>query len=151
MRASPPIAIAPGSGTAWRVALLAVVAATLGVLLAWASVMADVLSLPVRGVVLGAAALAGAAVVRLAMRQPPRSLRFTGVRWELEVGPAGEALAGEARVALDLGGWMLVRFEPDHARRAPTRWVPLARAGRSSDWHALRCCLYAPRPAPPSA
>ena len=148
MRASPPIAVVPGPGTGWRLALLAVVLATLGVLLAWAVSTTDDVSLSVRSGVLGTAALACAAVLRLALRPPPRALRFTGVRWELELGPAGEALAGEARVAVDLGSWMLVCFEPDPACGVSTCWVPLSRAGRSSDWHALRCCLYAPRAAP---
>jgi hypothetical protein len=131
------------------VALLAAVAATLCVLVAWAWTTADEFPLLVRAAVLGAAALACAAVVRLALRRPARALRWTGARWELEVGPAGEAVGGDVRVALDLGGWMLVRFEPSAPLPRLPLWVPLARAGRGVDWHALRCCLYAPRPAPP--
>src|SRR5262245_17845405 len=141
MRAPPPMAIAPGAGTGWRAALLAVAATTLGVLVVWAWTTADDLPLGARAAVLGLAALACAAVVRLALRRPPRALRFTGACWELEVGPAGEALAGEARVALDFGSWMLVRFEPGHGRRGAALWISLACAGRTADWHALRCCL----------
>ena len=143
------MALAAGPGTAWHAALLAAVAATLGVLVAWAWTTADEFPLVARGGVLGAATLACAAVVRLAVRRPARALRWTGARWELEAGPAGEAVGGDARVALDLGGWMLVRFEPSTPSRRLPLWVPLARVGQEADWHALRCCLYAPRRAPP--
>jgi hypothetical protein len=49
-------------------------------------------------------------------------------------------------VAIDLGGWMLLRFVPG-AGGGRARWIALQRHGLEPQWHALRCAVYAPRPA----
>ena len=55
--------------------------------------------------------------------------------------------AGEPDVAIDLGGWMLVRFRCAHAesRVGRIRWVALQRQGSNESWHATRCALFASR------
>jgi hypothetical protein len=60
-------------------------------------------------------------------------------------------LTGDARVALDLGGWMLLRFIVDGSPGRRPIWLAVGRGSATGGaWHALRCALYAPRAAPPS-
>jgi hypothetical protein len=55
---------------------------------------------------------------------------------------------GELQVAIDLGAWMLLHFVPDVGHRAcSVSWLPVQRRGLESQWHALRCAVYSPRPA----
>jgi hypothetical protein len=39
---------------------------------------------------------------------------------------------------------MLLNFTPDAAAR--TSWLPVQRLGLETQWHALRCAVYSPRP-----
>ena len=92
------------------------------------------------------AALAASFALALASRwraDKPSRLAWDGAAWTLQP-PRGEALAGRARVMIDLGHWMLVRFDPG------TRWLALARAG-VADWQALRVALHAVPAARPVA
>ena len=94
------------------------------------------------GAAAAAAVTAGFVAAVVAARWPvvePCRLGWDGGTWLLQ--PAhGQALAGQASLMIDLGGWMLVRFSPG------ARWLPLARSG-STDWQALRVALHAVRPA----
>jgi hypothetical protein len=50
-------------------------------------------------------------------------------------------------VAVDLGAWMLLRFERDATPRLRRIvWLPLQRRGLETPWHALRCAVYSARP-----
>jgi hypothetical protein len=52
-------------------------------------------------------------------------------------------------VALDVGAWMLLKFRADEAPPAAgRRWIPVHRRSAGVHWHALRCAVYSPRPAP---
>lgn len=92
-------------------------------------------------------AVLGCSLVRLA----PFSLRWDGQAWHL--GPpasrGNEPAVGELQVAIDLGGWLLLRWRPlpDRSARASPRWLPVQRRGLEPHWHALRCAVYSPRPA----
>jgi len=113
---------------------------------------------------LGLAAWIGAllAVPALAaslMRVPAVTLRWDGQQWWLArltrssraaAAAQIEAVAGEVEVALDFGAWMLLRFRPASGvhREGSARWLPVQRRGLESHWHALRCAVYSPRPAP---
>jgi len=93
----------------------------------------------------GAVVLAGTGL----MRCQPLSIRWDTQRWNLgpEWSAGEEPWPGRLDVALDLGAWMLLRFQPDVAtgqRRA--QWVPVQRRGMESAWHALRCAVYSARP-----
>jgi hypothetical protein len=81
-------------------------------------------------------------------RTPTVDLRWDGRMWHL--GPAsGEPVSGDLSVAIDLGPWMLLRFSPAAPEaRARTTWLPAQRRGLEYQWHALRCAVYSPRPAP---
>jgi hypothetical protein len=105
-----------------------------------------------RGAWLPSAALVVAVSIWLLAVQPrgaPLSLRWDAQRWHL--GPAAsvghEPWVGELRVAIDLGPWMLLRFEPDAGVVGATlTWLPVQRRGLEAHWHALRCAVYSPRP-----
>ena len=72
-------------------------------------------------------------------RVPVQSLRWDGKVWHLDTA------AGELKVAVDLGPWMLLLFTPQAPGRAS--WLPVQRRGLEAQWHALRCAIYSPRAA----
>jgi hypothetical protein len=96
-----------------------------------------------------AAAVGFIALAASLLRQRPLSLRWDGQQWHL--GPASsignEPGSGRLGPAVDLGGWMLLRFdhEPASRRRLPV-WIGVQRRGLEREWHALRCAVYSPRP-----
>ena len=142
----------------WRAAVATVAGAGVVLLLVWLSTRSEATS------PFGLAAWSGTifAVPALAaslMHQPALTLRWDGQHWWLarlgrspRAGAAAQAdpIAGEVDVALDFGGWMLLRFRPVAAagRRRVPRWLPAQRSGLEAQWHALRCAVYSPRPAP---
>jgi hypothetical protein len=146
MRASPALQVTLTAFGAWRagVWLVALCAAAMPWL--WANARAD---LP-PGWVIGALALTSVAAlafgIRLA-RVPACGLRWDGQRWHL--GPpaadADELRHGSLEVAVDLGGWMLLRFVAEPPARRAVTWLPVQRRGLEAEWHALRCAVYAPR------
>ncbi len=93
-------------------------------------------------VVLGTAAIVSAWRLRA---ECGARLRWDGRAWSLARGAAAPA-EGSLVVALDLGAWMLLRFD---AAVPPARhWVPAGRADLAGQWHAFRCAVYSARPAP---
>jgi hypothetical protein len=94
--------------------------------------------------VLLAASLAGAGSAAVAWQRAPRGdLSWDGRGWTWA--PLGAAAGdGEVSVAFDLGGWMLLRFDPV---AGPRRWLPLARYSADAAWSPLRGALYGPRQA----
>jgi hypothetical protein len=56
-------------------------------------------------------------------------------------------------VALDLGGWLLLRLQPTASadaawrHRLRARWLPVAAAEAGPAWHALRVAVHAHNPA----
>jgi hypothetical protein len=86
-----------------------------------------------------AAALAG----WRAARPLPRTLVWDGAAWSVREAD-GTVLAGTPRVMMDLGAFMLLRFD----RAEPTRerrrlWLPLSRRSAPAAWHGLRAVLHA--------
>ena len=82
------------------------------------------------------------------VRRAPVSLRWDSRHWyfarlgvmEHEDGP------WTVRVPIDLGGFMLLRLEPqDDRNRMRPRWLPVQRPGLQVDWHALRCAVHSSR------
>ena len=82
------------------------------------------------------AALAGAVGWRLG-RSESLQVRWSGRRWELHE-PAHWRPAA-LRLMLDLGGWMLLRVQPDGGR---PRWVGASDADIGPAGHLLRAALY---------
>ena len=150
MRASPAFQITVSRFGLWRAALAALWAAAFAVGVAWflARDQLTPVLLDVIAAVLGLAMLVVAATL---WRCPAMSLRWDTRRWNL--GPAAtagdEPWQGTAAVALDLGAWMLLRFEHDSAKlRRRVTWLAIQRRGLEAQWHGLRCALYFARPAP---
>ena len=150
MRASPAFQVVLHRFGVWRVAVLASALSGLIVVAAW--LVSQPPSTPV--IVRWALAFAALALLLLgssAARVRPVSLRWDGQLWHLgtpdSAGP--EPRSGDLYVALDLGPWMLLRFQPAESTwRTRATWLPAQRRGLESHWHALRCAVYSPRPQP---
>jgi hypothetical protein len=96
------------------------------------------------------AALATLACAATLWRAPPLTLRWDRQCWWLARDGAAEQ-AGTLAVAIDLGGWMLLRFvgeeqSADLVWRSRVVWIALQRQGLDAQWHAIRCALYGARP-----
>jgi hypothetical protein len=93
--------------------------------------------------------------VLLAAGASPLRCAGTSLRWDTRqwhLGPASttgdEPHSGRLAVAIDLGAWMLLRFQPDGAAgKRRSIWLPVQRRGLETQWHALRCAVYSARPA----
>jgi len=103
--------------------------------------------------VLGMAATgtAAAGMAATLLRCPPMSLRWDTQQWHLgpESSVGEEPWTGRLAVAVDVSGWMLLRFDHDApVNRRRTTWLPIQRLGLEAQWHALRCAVYCARPDP---
>lgn len=109
-------------GGAWRTAGALLHGLALASVLAWA--------------VAPAAALAAVPLVAVMLLRRPAApaprLTWAGQVWQL----AG--VDAQPQIALDLGGWMLLRV-PAGQR---THWLPLSPAAAPAGWPALRAALY---------
>jgi hypothetical protein len=146
MKTSPVFEIELRHFGVWRagVAVLALVACAS--LAAWYALASDSALAWMGG---GAVCLVAAACT-LGRASRPQRLRWDGQGWWLGPGAAGQdGAATEVSVAVDLGPWMLLRVRPARAPRwRPDAWLPAQRRGHEAHWHALRCAVYSPRPAP---
>jgi len=133
----------------WRagvVALVSMAAASLG---AWVALSRSLD--PFMAWLAGGAACLVVTAGTLIRSPRPQRLRWDGQGWRLgAAGTAGQdGLPVDVTVAVDLGVWMLLRVRP---QRAPKwrldTWLPAQRRGHEAHWHALRCAVYSPRPAP---
>ncbi|MCU0967248.1 MAG: hypothetical protein MUF03_00280 [Rubrivivax sp.] len=84
------------------------------------------------------AAVAIALVARRSAAVSPSSLdlAWDGAAWLVD------GIPGQARVEIDLGGWMLLRWRPGAARQR-ARWIAVSRRAAGPAWHALRVALFA--------
>jgi hypothetical protein len=128
--------------------------------LAWAAWAAQAVTLRPAAVAAGGVTLLVAALAlwRWMRQWQPFSLRWDTQRWFLGAARTRgqEPVAGRIEVCLDLGDWLLLRFEPEGMRRwglsQEGAWLPLQRRGHELPWHALRSTVYCARPvALPSA
>ena len=147
MRASPAFQLTIDRFGAWRAVLACAGLAAAAALAAWAASDAP-FGWRLAGTGIGSALLLRALPMA---RIPALSLRWDTRCWHL--GPAAtrgeEPCSGTLDVALDLGPWMLLKFVQDVTQARPrVRWVPVQRRGLEAHWHALRCAVYSPRPAP---
>ena len=147
MRSGPPLDIDIVSFGIWRGAVLALSGAVCAAMAAWwlaqpSPVPASLSAMAALGVV------AAIAVALPYLHLPPLALRRSGGTWHLQRG-AAPAESGDLTVALDLGGWMLLRFVPG-VPGGSARWIAVQRRGLELQWHALRCAVYAPRSATPA-
>ena len=149
MRSAPPLQLSVNRCELWHAMTLLLAVSGCAAMLAWwwaqpvpapgwASAMAAI------GALLSLASLAGL------WRKPASTLRWDRQRWLVTRDGAAER-AGELAVAIDLGGWMLLRFVPASDEAGPpwhrrVLWIALQRRGLETQWHALRCALYSARP-----
>jgi hypothetical protein len=151
MRAAPAFQISLHRFGVWRCGVLLI--ATLGAAALAAWVFARAPTFELAPAMLATAAGAGWIwLVASLIRVPAVSLRWDGSSWHLGAsGETGSASPpGELTVAIDLGAWMLLRFEPALApssQRARPVWIPAQRRGVEAQWHGLRCAVYGARPA----
>ena len=138
MRASPAVQISLQRFGAWRVAVVLLAAAGMATMAAWLLGR----EMPVSSALMMLVAVAMVLTFALAVslwRVPPQRLHWNGQAWHVDEMP------GELLVAIDLGPWMLLRFAPGGSAQAV--WLPARRRGLETQWHALRCAVYSPRPA----
>ena len=77
---------------------------------------------------------------------PVTQLVWDGLAWSLRGPNPGE---GRPVCALDLGPWLLLRWQAASPVPDSPRWLPLAAADQVDSWHRLRVALHAtPRAAP---
>jgi hypothetical protein len=157
MRTSPAIDVVLTRFGVWRAAMALLAAAALAAIWAWWAAW-DLAQPPdTRIALLAALVIASGMVVALAAslgRVQTTALHWDGQGWSLrrpqrDRTAAAEPVAGEIVVAIDLGLWMLLRFEPAlRVGRVRCVWLPVQRRGIETQWHALRCAVYSPRPTP---
>ena len=157
MRASPAIDVMLTRFGVWRTAVALLAAAAVAAVWAWWSTWDTSPPHNVSIALLAALVTVSGVIVALAAslaRVPCTALRWDGQGWQMwrvrrERAAVGEPVAGEVFIAIDLGVWMLLRFEPAvRGLGLRTVWLPVQRTGIEAQWHALRCALYSPRPAP---
>jgi hypothetical protein len=150
MHAAPAVSVTVPPSKAWRAALVGWAALLVVATCAWAAQYGTPLAYALPALLLCAVAV----LLRRAWRRPPLRLAWDGQGWQLGAAADGsESRRGCVAIAMDLGPWILLHFRADSFEGAGRRsvWLPLARAGLASQWHALRCALYSPRPAASAA
>ena len=150
MRAAPAFQVSLRRFGVWRAAVALLGLLGVAAIAAWGLTREP----PLGATASIVAALVAAAITGWAVwlaRVPAVNLGWDGQRWQLVRADAvpDESAFGELRVVIDLGPWMLLRFELVAAGSRPrVTWLPVQRRGIEAQWHALRCTVHAPRPAP---
>jgi hypothetical protein len=153
MRAAPALQVTVSGRGAWRWLVVALAAASTAASAWWLLSRLGGATGSAAFAVCIASALA-ASIAGRAVRQPPRHLRFDGQHWQLGMaaGADGQTRSGDLTVVMDLGPWMLLRFDApaDGTHGRCRHWLALGRDELQAQWHALRCAVYSPRPDAPS-
>jgi len=153
MRAAPALQVTVSGRGAWRWLAVALAAASAASSTWWLVSRLGGATGSAAFAVCIASALA-AIIAGRALRQPPRYLRFDGQHWRLGTAPGADEQTrpGELAVVMDLGPWMLLRFDApaDGTHQRCRHWLALGRDELQTQWHALRCAVYSPRPDAPS-
>ena len=138
MRAAPPIEVILGSGRREAAVLAAVWLAAVASTAAWLAARSD-WPLAARCVA-GLAMAVGGAIAWGASRPMRGRLAWDGGQWRWRAsGGSDVAVAPGLRIAIDGGGWVLLRDDRG-------RWCVLARHQAGALWHGLRMALHAGRP-----
>jgi hypothetical protein len=139
VHAAPPVSVRLRCGAEWPAVVGVTAAAAAANVTAWVALWMHLdQALPLAAL---AAVLAGAGVAVWARRATlSGELAWDGAQWRWRGAP------GQVQPALDLGGWMLLRFAP---REGHVNWLVASRARAEGPWAALRAALYARRPAAP--
>jgi len=151
MQAAPPVRMGLAPDRVWQGAV-AVCAAVAGAnLAAWLSLQAQCPP----AMVLAAALLTAGASSWLALWYERRRaavgvLDWDGGQWQWAAF-GGAPVAGQVRVMIDLGPWVLLRLAPTQEAQ-PAIWSAVSRRAAGASWPQWRAALYARAPgAGPSA
>jgi hypothetical protein len=150
MRAAPAFQVSLRHFGVWRACIGGLAAMGLASMAAWAAARDPSFGWPVSAMLVAGGFWFLAVVISL-LRTPPVSLRWDGSVWYLGEPETGavDMTAGDLRVIIDLGPWMLLRFATTLPNgRTLATWLPVQRRGLEAKWHGLRCSVYSPRPLP---
>ena len=152
MRAAPAIQVLLRQFGVWQAAVVAVLLVGQASLLVW------LVGREVQDSLHQLATLAGAAALLPLAWSLARTravhLTWDGQGWTVQAAPLLPGVTptpGDITVAVDLGLWMLLRFQP----QAVSRWLslrylpqylPVQRRSMEAQWHGLRCAVYSSRP-----
>jgi multidrug transporter EmrE-like cation transporter len=142
MRDSPAVQVQLRRFEVWRTAVALVALAALASCVAWAITMAGTNGDQSMALVFGLALALATATVALAislLRMPAGVLSAIDGGWTFSP-DAGASVSGALTVAMDWGGFLLLRLESGPRAHL---WLPVQRRGVENDWHALRCAVHA--------
>jgi hypothetical protein len=139
VHAAPPVRVSLGRSAGWLVFVCLCSAFAAANSAAWLLLRNEA---PAAFALVFGIAAALLAASRMQRSNAPADLIWNGSHWQWQ------ELSGDVRVALDLGPWMLLRFD---ALAGGRRWIAASRASAVGPWAALRAALYARRPADPLA
>lgn len=148
MHAPPAFQVTVQRFGAWHALLIGLALGVIGVLWAWCAAGSYRLYPSIASLAL---AIGACRSLWSLGNVQPFSLRWDTQQWAVDEATARghEKHTGQLVVAVDFGGWMLLKFLPMGARRVSPmcpRWLPLQRSGHQASWHALRCTVHAARP-----
>lgn len=134
MRGAPPVQVALGAERRWQGAVAGLNALAAATITGWLVLHAGAVARDAAIVALLAAGVAGTASLKWRPK-PGRTLAWDGQRWMLDGAP------GKVDVMLDLGAWLLLRFQ----REAPSSvaWLPVSLDARALQATPFRVALYA--------
>jgi hypothetical protein len=137
VHAAPPVRVTLRRSAGWPVFVGLSAAAAAANVCAWLLLWLEIE--PVGPLVAVAALLGSFGMTVWAWRTTSDGdLAWDGTQWWWRETP------GQAHAAIDLGGWMLLRFA-DTAQ--VTQWIVARRGSTEGAWSALRAVVYARRPA----
>jgi hypothetical protein len=160
MRTPAPVSLDIGPDPAWLGVQVLVLGLAVSVTASWVAAQSDPGLFGSFAAAASGLLPAGLAVLwsrSRARRLGPLRLVFDGQVWTCAFpGPRPARERCAPVVALDLGGWMLLRIDPASGYDAPAsagpvewagrrmrlRWVALSRRSAAAHWHALRVALY---------
>jgi hypothetical protein len=145
MHAAPPVRMRLVPDRAWRAFGTFCLAFAGASFAAWVAQHARLPAAIMAGMAIAAAATS-ALCARAWLRRADGDvgeLAWDGAQW-LWLPQCGEHCVGDARVMLDLGAWLLLRFEPAARRRA--RWMVATSGMAGPAWPAWRAALNSRRP-----
>ena len=146
MSPAPGVLVDLGSPCrAWQRARQLLGAATVIGLLAWVGShgrAGTALTIPFTLLLVGAMGIA-LALPLLAPRTPRGQLLWNTTTWlwlSNDRGWLARATPGRARIAVDLGHWLLIEFSPTTPPHGKL-WLPVSRGQAGPRWHAMQCAL----------
>ena len=151
MRVAPPVqALSCGAGT-WLSVQQGLYGLSAFVLVYWAGSHLEAAPGDCCWPAWWSAIVAATLAVRV-LRQPVRQIVWDGAQWAVHW-PSDHRQAGAVMLMLDLGGWILVKFEPAEppprpvgACSGPSQWLALSQRENAAVWADLRVALHSWRP-----